>query len=347
MKNKKIYDVVIIGAGPAGLAAAEILAQANKKVVILEKNKVVGQKVCAGGLTTKDLKEFNLPEFIVEKQFQQILLHIGKRSIKMQLDKPWIWTCDREKLGQWQTEQAAKAGAEIILNCTALKISNNFVSTNNGLNFYFNYLIGADGANSLVRKYLGLATKKLATAIQYLVPHVNFNNLEIFFDAKKLGPRYLWVFPHKNYVSIGIGADPRFISPVKSKNYLDDWCMKHGLNPKEYPLQAAPINYDYQGLEFNNIFLTGDAAGLTSGTTGEGIYSAIVSGQEVAQKIIDPNYDLLKIKKILRDKKLEEKFLTFFKINKLLASAILSLGAIKLAKNKKFRQKMIRSLAER
>jgi len=345
MENK--YDVVIIGAGPAGLAAAEILAKANKKVIVLEKNKSIGQKVCAGGLTIKDLNEFKLPKTTVEKEFQQIMLHIGKRSIKMELNEPWVWTCNREKLGQWQAKQAIKAGARIILDCAALKINDGFVSTSNEVDFHFKYLIGADGTNSLVRKHLGLATEKLATAMQYLAPPANFKNLEIFFDPKKIGPAYLWVFPHKNYVSIGIGADPKFISPVKLKNYLDDWCVKHGINPKEYSLQAASINYDYRGLEFNNIFLVGDAAGLTSGASGEGIHPAIVSGQEAAQKIINPNYNLPKIKKILRDKKLKEKFLTFYKTNKTITKLLLGFGAVLLLKNNKFRQKIARFLTER
>jgi len=52
----KAYDVIIIGAGPAGLICAKTLALAGKEVLVLEKNDVIGPKICAGGLTTKDLK---------------------------------------------------------------------------------------------------------------------------------------------------------------------------------------------------------------------------------------------------------------------------------------------------
>ena len=70
------YDVVIIGAGPAGLKCAEILAKNNKKVLVLEKNKNIGKKVCAGGLTMKDF-ELGIPDKIIQKLSSGLDRHSG------------------------------------------------------------------------------------------------------------------------------------------------------------------------------------------------------------------------------------------------------------------------------
>ena len=59
MENK--FDVVIIGAGPAGLKCAEQLKNSNLSVLVIEKNKIIGPKVCAGGLTPL-AANFDFPE---------------------------------------------------------------------------------------------------------------------------------------------------------------------------------------------------------------------------------------------------------------------------------------------
>ena len=73
------YDVIIVGAGPAGLIAAKNLA-GKKKVLVLEKNRMVGDKVCAGGLTVKDFKEFDTPKSLIKKEFRAANLFIYNRQ---------------------------------------------------------------------------------------------------------------------------------------------------------------------------------------------------------------------------------------------------------------------------
>ena len=73
--------------------------------------------------------------------------------------------------------------------------------------------------------------------------------------------------------------------------------------------ESAPINYDYRGMEFGKIFLVGDAGGFTFPLTGEGIYSAITTGEEVARKIIAPEYDIPKIKNILKFQEIQRKII--------------------------------------
>ena len=314
----KIYDTIIVGAGPAGLTAAKFLAANNQRVLVLEKNKVVGDKVCAGGLTLKDFEEATLPRFIAEREFNSANLYIGSHKVKLELEKPWIWTCSRKRLGKWQKEEAERFGAEILLNSEVVEIKNDSLLTDTGERFYFKYLIGTDGSISIVRKFLGIPIKKVLIAMEYFVPQNQhqFPELEVFFELNKFGPAYASIFPHQQYSWIGVCADPKILRTKKLKNNMDDWCRSKGINPQNFELKSAPINYDYQGVEFGNIFLVGDAAGLASGFTGEGMHPAMISGLEVARKIINPNYDFEELKKVLKWKRFEERILTLYKINK-------------------------------
>lgn len=99
------YDVIIIGAGPAGLNCAKKLGDSKLKVLLIEKKKIIGPKVCAGGLTALD-SHFKMP---VEKTLsfgtQHIILN-GKES-KVKLENPLL-TIDRFDLGQYQLNLVKK-----------------------------------------------------------------------------------------------------------------------------------------------------------------------------------------------------------------------------------------------
>ncbi len=163
-----------------------------------------------------------------------------------------------------------------------------------GKKIKYKYLVGADGSNSIVRKYLGLTTNKFLIAIQYIKKE-KFKDLELFFNANLFGSSYAWIFPHKNYTSIGSGKDS-IIQNFNLKENFEKWLKTKNIDVKKAKFQTFTINFDYQGFKFGNKYLVGDAAGFASGLTGEGIYFAIVSGQEVARKIINPDYDCKNIK---------------------------------------------------
>jgi geranylgeranyl reductase len=74
-------------------------------------------------------------------------------------------------------------------------------------------------------------------------------------------------------------------------------------------LEAHPINCDYRGHHFGNVFLAGDAAGVTSGFSGEGIYQALIFGDEIADLIIDSSHKSEKIDEVLREKRIHEMML--------------------------------------
>lgn len=75
IKAKKYYDVVIIGAGPAGLACATGLARSGLSILILEQKDNIGPKVCAGGLTRKNLNHTKIPEDLPDFCFKEMVYH--------------------------------------------------------------------------------------------------------------------------------------------------------------------------------------------------------------------------------------------------------------------------------
>ena len=71
------------------------------------------------------------------------------------------------------------------------------------------------------------------------------------------------------------------------------------------------INYDFRGYHFGNRFLAGDAAGLASGLTGEGIYPAILSGETIAKLIIDPSADTTNLDRLIDKQRKHQRLLAF------------------------------------
>ncbi len=85
------------------------------------------------------------------------------------------------------------------------------------------------------------------------------------------------------------------------------------IDPGDARLESYPIAYDYRGVKFGNIFLVGEAAGLASGLTGEGIYQSLVSGLEVANMIMDPKHKADKLDKVLKYNHVLERVMAVFR----------------------------------
>lgn len=318
------FNIVIIGAGPAGLRAAKILVEGGKKVVIFEKKAKVGPKICAGGLTARVFR-LGIPISLADRIFYSFKIHCFNKTIEIKRDRLLIATISREKLGQWMAKQIEQ-DVEIRLNSEVVKIKNDYLILKDGQKIGFDYLVGADGSLSKVRKYLGLSSDRIAIGMQYTVPRV-FNELEIFFDPKLFGSRYVWIFPHKKHTFIGCGYTPKTERAAEIFKNFHQFLKDKNININQAKLQAHPINFDYQGFMFGNKFLVGDAGGFSFDLDGEGMYPAIVSGEEVARKILDPSYNCPRIKKLLTIKTIQEKFGKFlmFKIyrSKILTQLIL------------------------
>lgn len=294
------FDVIIIGAGPGGLRCAEILSKSEKRVLLLEKNEKIGPKVCAGGLSRKSINFLGLPEEIAEHKHRGAIFNAPKVKTKFDLGDVYGYTIDREKLGQWQLKKIDNSSIIIKTGSEVSDITDNSVRLKSGEIFEYEYLVGADGSNSIVRKFLNIPVKKIGVAFHYLLPKKS-DDIEIFFDSKLFNSWYAWAFPHKDYTSIGAGGFSKVLPLSTVMENFKKWAKKRNIDISTGKFEAFPINCDYRGFRFGKVFLAGDAAGLVSGFTGEGIYQALASGEEIAKIILDPDHKPKKIRELRRE----------------------------------------------
>jgi geranylgeranyl reductase len=199
--------------------------------------------------------------------------------------------------------QAAASGAQIQSGMTVRKINQRYViaSAKGGKEqrLGYQYLIGADGSSSMVRKYLRLDSKHLGIGIHYQVPG-QFDKMEWHLNTQLFKNGYCWIFPFRDHASIGIYTDGSTLQAKEMLNRLHSWAAAQGITLTGLRPRAGLINYGYQGWRFGNKMLIGDAAGLASGLTGEGMYPAIISGETAARSIIDISYKTDSLNSLIR-----------------------------------------------
>lgn len=309
------YDVIIIGGGPAGLHCALELSRSDLQILLLEKATDFGDKLCAGGITLKGLQLISLPQHLLQQSVKHAIVHSRKSTVHTRSSTPFLYTVNRMELGTWQRSLLDESGVEVRTGSQVTEIDHGNVILKNGETVGFRYLVGADGYTSIVRRYLKLKMKKRLIGYQYTIPLTTVKpDVELFMDARRFDAWYAWCFPHRTSIAVGCCCDPGKVDHLKVRTRFMEWLRERDIDPGTAELQSYPIACDYRGYHFGNIFLTGEAAGLASWFTGEGIYQSLVSGQEVARLIIDPNYEPVMLHQALKYNRVLERIIRLFLI---------------------------------
>jgi len=298
---------LILGAGPAGLRAAQVLAEAGREVLVLEKHPEVGPKTCAGGLTAKTVRELaplGLPADAALRRVGHVAF-AGGRAVALDTDATVVHTIARRELGRLQLAWTRAAGAEVRAGspATAIDLSARTVAVG-GKTIRWRHLVGADGSDSAVRRALGLPSPREYFAAEYNVPGIRLEPLRVECDPGPLANGYFWVFPHAAYTSLGAVAPKHLVAPAALRRYLDGRVERLGVAREGVPFEGATIEVAYHGCHFpGGVHLAGDAAGVVSSLTAEGIYGAIVTGEEVARSVLEPGAPAPKTASWLRTKR--------------------------------------------
>lgn len=280
---------------------ARELSRTGRTVLLLDKGTVLGDKLCGGGLTLKDMEILPLPDSVFEHKITRAVLYSKRNSLVTNFPDAFLFTVNRMELAAWQKGLLESTGVKVRLNSHVTSIEENKLVLRDGREYGFRYLVGADGYFSVVRKYLQLPVKKRLIGFQYTLKKPGVEpELRIYLDSGRFRSWYAWIFPHRDSISVGCCCDPHLTDHNRMQRKFREWLERMNIDTGDARLESYPISYDYRGIRFGNIFLAGEAAGLPSGLTGEGIYQSLASGQEIARMILDPDYHSLTMKEVLK-----------------------------------------------
>jgi geranylgeranyl reductase family protein len=312
-ERKNSFDVIIIGAGPAGSTAGYILASNGFHVLIVDKSTFPREKLCGGLLTLKTVKLlesiFGISvdflkkhRIITYESFNYKVASSRGNYIKGRLHQPFYFTKRGVYDALW-LEMAQKAGAEFIAGerVVALDTSNNKLTTGRGDEYFGNYILGADGALSRTRQLLSAAgyikrdwRSGMATTLEVYIPNRHIPELMdcpvIYFGYIPWG--YTWSFPGEHFRVLGIvGLNVRAGKLLRAG--FGDFLKSLNISVKKIPpFKSHALPYgNYLTLPgYGNVLLLGDACGLADPLLGEGIYYAHQSARLAAKAILN-SYD--------------------------------------------------------
>jgi geranylgeranyl reductase family protein len=288
------YDVIVIGAGPAGATLGYELSRRGLTVLILEKEKLPRYKPCAGGITRRaaSLLNFDINSVIERTAYgARITYQLGDECTKRNKE-PLLYTVMRSKFDHFLVQKAQEAGATVSdgvrANCIQMTGSAAEVITSVG-HFTAKVVVGADGAKGMVAKNVGLTADVehgLAIEQEVYVAQNKLSNWDslVWLDIGHIPGGYGWVFPKKDQLSVGVGGPIHFSKRLKP--YLER-LMRH-LGDCEVANSTGhlmPVRTRKMAIQRGNALLLGDAAALVHPLTGEGIYYAIRSAQLAAPVI--------------------------------------------------------------
>jgi len=284
------YDVIVIGAGPAGSVAAKYAVLGGAKTLLIEKKKDIGIPVQCGEFlpSVSELKRmlpkvseldelFDVPEKIISRRLKKICI-VSPNGKKYDFDFDGM-TIERRLFDRHLAVRAAEAGAEVLVDTSFLGIKNGKVLTTRG-EFDAGVIVGADGPVSRVAKAAGLETPKtLSPCVSCEVAGDFGDAVEMYFGA--VAPEgYAWVIPKRETANIGLGVQrgiKREPMKVLLEKFVNRVAQKRSI--VFYTSGVVPMGGPISRTVRDNVMIVGDAAGHVIASNGGGIPIAMVCGR--------------------------------------------------------------------
>jgi geranylgeranyl reductase family protein len=291
----KEYDVIIVGAGPAGSSFAYNLKRMNSsiRILLLDKSSFPRYKPCGGGVSPEIANYFDFSlEPVIDYVCNDVVMRAGGQDYIT--NKYPLWMVRREKFDTFIVEQAKNIGVEVITECLAEKLLNKanecILQTDVG-DFKSKIIVLAHGSRGTLAKKCGYdIDNKIFAALEY--EHYTKNQHgKLFVDFDNIQNGYAWNFPKSDGLSLGVGgvfkgSNIKVSLPNKLKEYISKFNV---IKVDKNNLHGHPIEM-YSGrknLVNNRVILIGEIAGCVDPLTAEGIRPAVKSGYLAASVVND------------------------------------------------------------
>lgn len=320
---KDKYDVLIVGAGPAGSFAAETLALEGVRVALFDGRPAEEPKACGGGVTSKALKAWPYLREAVGRTVDELEMYSPSgKKLNLKLSEPFA-IYSRRTFDTFLRMRARKAGAHIFTERVSFRERASHADSWNvrgqqGQQWSAPFIVAADGANSRIAKLLAgpLPNSEMEVAFGYRTPLPPEGSAPTVVAFLPGWAGYAWAFPRMDHISFGIATsqdafdhqaldcllwdfmrgyyrqrtDPtaHLWSAKASGNDARDEHIERELRASAERYAAripglAPETWDTRRACGDGWALLGDAAGFADPVTGEGIYYALRSAQLFAE----------------------------------------------------------------
>jgi geranylgeranyl reductase family protein len=323
MNVNHAYDVLIVGAGPAGSTLGYLLAEKGLDVLVLDKSYFPRPKLCGGALTWKTRKileeVFKAPfmkRFSVDASSEDYVIYERYKQKVFQSSPEPFYFVDREKYDSTLVSLAQEKGCQFQFGpqATEIDFQSGSVTSQSRVSmtgkdessdkdtdieekrFEGKIIVGADGVNSVVRARLfpdmdfhrnsGLAFQ-IKIPSDKIKPEYQEPIPRLFLGGVKCG--YGWIFPHGEQYTVGFWGLISKDKKIKGKylDFLDEITDVDVEKLSHLPAHLGPAGNFMGSPGDGNTLLVGDAGGFADSLTGEGIYYAHKSAECAANAIID------------------------------------------------------------
>ena len=310
------FDLIVVGAGPAGSMAAKTAANAGLKVALLEKRQEIGEPVrCAGGINKSSLSMLMKPDpkwIAAEVKGARIYAPNGA-SIKVQAKDDSGYVLERKIFDQSLATDAAHAGAEVFVKTRAVGLLKRdgvpcgICAQREGelLKMETPLVIGADGVESKVGRWAGIDTslrpKDIEVCAQFLVQDrgIDEDYCEFYLGNEIAPGGYVWSFPKGDRLAnVGICIQGSKSTPGLASRLLEDFIRKRMPDARRLDLVVGgvPASGPIETAISDGVMLVGDAARQSDPLTYAGIFNGMKAGVmagEIAADVV-PEGDICK-----------------------------------------------------